>query len=127
MEYIIIALKLIVGLSILNVWIINPKKSTKWRGGNASTIIEEFHTYGLPTWFCYAIGFLKVSLALLLIASIWFPNLQEIAGLGLAALLLGSIIMHFKIKDPLYKSYPAFIFMVMCLIIASSTYLKITL
>lgn len=127
MEYVIIILKLVVGLSILNVWIINPKKATKWRGGTATTIIEEFHAYGLPTWFCYVIGFLKVTLALLLIVSIWFPVLQETAGLGLAVLLLGSIIMHFKIKDPLYKSYPAFIFMVMSLIIASSVHIKLML
>jgi len=30
--YVITALKIIVGLSILNVWLIQPKKTTKWRG-----------------------------------------------------------------------------------------------
>ena len=63
MNYILIGLKLIVGLSILNVWIINPKRATKWRGGNATNIVEEFHIYGLPTWLCFFVGFLKVSLA----------------------------------------------------------------
>ncbi|SHJ11675.1 DoxX family protein [Aquimarina spongiae] len=127
MNYILIGLKLIVGLSILNVWVINPKKATKWRGGNATNIVEEFHLYGLPTWFCFFVGFLKISLAVLLIASIWFPRVQEIASLGLAVLLLGSIIMHFRVKDALYKSYPAFIFMIMCLVIASSTHIYLTL
>ena len=32
-DYISIALKIIVSLSILNVWLIQPKKPTKWRGG----------------------------------------------------------------------------------------------
>ena len=118
MDYIIIVLKLIVSLSILNVWLIQQKKPTKWRGGKAKTIIEEFEVYGLSKSFCYVIGFLKVSLALILLASIQFETLTLIGSLGLAALLLGSIIMHFRVKDELYKSFPAFLFIVMNLVIA---------
>ena len=117
-DYISIALKLIVSLSILNVWLIQPKKPTKWRGGNAKTIFEEFDVYGLSKSFCYVIGFLKVSLALILLASIQFGNLTLIGSLGLSILLLGSIIMHFKVKDELFKSFPAFLFIVMNLVIA---------
>ena len=118
MDYIIIVLKLIVSLSILNVWLIQQKKPTKWRGGNAKTITEEFEVYGLSKSFCYVIGFLKVSLALILLASIQFEALTLIGSLGLTTLLLGSIIMHFRVKDELYKSFPAFLFIVMNLVIA---------
>ena len=31
--YIIIGLKIIIGISILNVWLIQSNKHTKWRGG----------------------------------------------------------------------------------------------
>jgi len=117
-DYIIIALKLIVSFSILNVWLVQPKKPTKWRGGNAKTIVEEFEVYGLSKSLCYVIGVLKVSLALLLLASIQFESLTLIGSLGLAVLLLGSIIMHLKIKDPMYKSFPAFLFILMNLAIA---------
>jgi len=48
MEYAEIALKLIIGLSILNVWLVRSKKSTAWRGGDANNIAEEFQAYGLP-------------------------------------------------------------------------------
>ncbi|CAM3398750.1 DoxX family protein [Aequorivita lipolytica] len=123
-DYIIIALKVIVGISILNVWLIQPKKPSKWRGGDAKTIVEEFEVYGLSKTFCYIIGFLKVSLALILLASIAFVNLTLIGSLGLAVLLLGSIIMHLKVKDELYKSFPAFLFIVMNLVIALH-YLKV--
>ena len=41
-EYISIALKIIVCISILNVWLIQPKKATRWRGGEAKSILEEF-------------------------------------------------------------------------------------
>lgn len=121
-DYIIIVLKVIVGLSILNVWLIQPKKPTKWRGGNADTIVEEFKVYGLSKSFCYFVGFLKVGLALILLASIQFETLTLIGSLGLTALLLGSIIMHIKVKDELYKSFPAFLFIVMNLVIAFASF-----
>ncbi|MGK0413905.1 MAG: hypothetical protein ACJA1B_002122 [Polaribacter sp.] len=117
-DYIIIALKVIVSLSILNVWLIQPKKPTKWRGGNAETIVEEFQYYGLSKEICYVIGFLKVSLAILLLASIKVESVTLIASLGLSVLLLGSIIMHIKVKDALFKSFPAFLFIVLNLVIA---------
>ncbi|WP_299667399.1 DoxX family protein [uncultured Polaribacter sp.] len=116
-DYVIIVLKIIIGVSILNVWLLQSKKNTKWRGGNAKTIIEEFKLYGLSKSFCYIIGFLKISLALLLLASIAFEFLTLIATIGLSILLLGSIIMHIKIKDELYKSFPASLFLVLNLIV----------
>ncbi|TYP71432.1 DoxX family protein [Aquimarina intermedia] len=118
MEYVLLAMKLIVSLSILNVWLIQYNKPTRWRGGNAKTIVQEFHVYGLPTWFCYLIGMLKIGLAILLLLSIWYPELAQPSALGLSVLLIGSIIMHLKIKDPLYKSLPAFVFLSLSLIIA---------
>jgi hypothetical protein len=117
-DYIIGALKIIVSLSILNVWLIQPNKPTKWRGGKAKNIFEEFEVYGLSKLLCYTIGFFKVSLAIVLFASIQFTALSLIGSLGLAILLLGSIAMHLKIKDPLYKSFPAFLFTLMNLLIA---------
>jgi uncharacterized membrane protein YphA (DoxX/SURF4 family) len=118
MEYVLIGLQLIVALSLLNVWLIQAKKPTKWRGGKAQNIIEEFQAYGLPIWFCYFVGVLKVIGAILLIVAIWVPEVLQPTALGLAVLLLGSIIMHLKISDPLYKSVPAFLFLVICLFLA---------
>lgn len=120
MNYFTIALQCIVAISILNVWLVQNKKPTQWRGGNATNIIEEFEVYGLPVWMCYVVGALKVVLAFGLIAAIWHPSLKQPSALGLALLLLGSIAMHLKIKDPLKKSFPAFLFLIMCLYIAFS-------
>jgi len=117
MEYLIIALQIIVGLSILNVWLVQNKKATRWRGGDAKTIFEEFKVYGLPDWSVYVVGTLKVILAILLLASIWYPQLRSISAGGLAILLAGSVSMHFKIGDPLIKSFPAALFLTLCLLI----------
>ena len=118
MEYIIIALKLIVGLSILNVWLVRSKKSTEWRGGDANNIVEECKAYGLPVWFMYVIGSAKVVLALMLLASIYYSQAEAIAAYGIAFLMLGAVSMHLKIGDPLKKSLPAFTFLVLSLVIA---------
>jgi uncharacterized membrane protein YphA (DoxX/SURF4 family) len=118
MNYVIIALQLIVGLSILNVWLVQNQKATRWRGGDATTLKEEFQAYGLPDWALYLVGAIKVTLAVLLIAGIWYPVLRQPAALGLAAMLFGSIAMHLKIGDPLIKSFPAALFVTMCLVIA---------
>tara|TARA_B100000795_G_scaffold172319_1_gene129955 strand:- start:963 stop:1325 length:363 start_codon:yes stop_codon:yes gene_type:complete len=117
MEQIIIALKIIVSLSLLNVWLVNYNKPSRWRGGSAKTILQEFKTYGLSSWFCYVIGSLKVGFSLMLLSSIWFPILENIAAGALIIMLSGSIAMHIKIKDALMKSLPAFLFLVFCLVI----------
>ena len=116
--YIIIALKIIVGISIINVWLIQPNKPSKWRGGDATTIIEEFNVYGLSKTFYKIIFVVKVGLAVLLLVSIKYDFLTLYSSLGLATLLLGSIAMHFKDKDALFKSFPAFLFMGLNLVIA---------
>ncbi|QLG46921.1 DoxX family protein [Costertonia aggregata] len=114
MNYLVIALQLIVGISILNVWLVQNKKPTQWRGGDAKTIQEEFKVYGLPAWSCYVVGFLKVVLAIGLITAIWVPMLLGPSALGLAILLSGSVLMHIKINDPIKKSFPALLFLLLC-------------
>ena len=116
--YIVIALKVIVGISIINVWLIQPNKPSKWRGGDATTITEEFSVYGLSKTFYYIVFAVKVGLAILLLVSIKYDIFSLYSSIGLAALLGGSIAMHLKVKDALFKSFPAFLFMVMNLIIA---------
>jgi hypothetical protein len=117
METIKISIQIIIALSIYNVWIIRPKKSTIWRGGNAKSMSEEFETYGLPDWSMKLVGFLKISLATLLLAGIFASNLIVIGALGIAILMIGAIAMHIKIKDELKKSLPAFTFLVLSLLV----------
>lgn len=117
MEYFLILLKLVVGLSILNVWIVNSGKASKWRGGEAQNIKEEFEVYGLPEWSLFIVGFSKITLSIILIASITFTELETFAAAGLAFFLSGSVLMHIKIKDPLFKSIPAASFLFLCLLI----------
>lgn len=117
MEYLIISFKVIVGLSILNVWLLRSGKNTQWRGGNAGNLEEEFKAYGLPVWFMWSVGGLKVLLAVALLTSIAYPVMEIYAAYGIAFLMLGAVSMHIKVKDPLKKSFPAFTFLVLSIAI----------
>ena len=89
----------------------------RWRGGTAKSMKEEFEAYGLPTWFMKLIGFLKLTLATLLIAGIFIPVFSKPAAIGMAVLMSGAIAVHVKVKDTLIKSFPAFTFLVLSLIL----------
>lgn len=107
MEPLRILLQVVVGLGILNVWLIRSNWSTAYRGGDAKNLKEEFATYGLPVWFFYLVGVLKISCALALLAGIWFHALVIPGAAGLAILMAGAFTMHLKVKDPFRKAWPS--------------------
>ena len=113
-------LSVIVGLTVINVWLFRSGKSTLYRGGNASNLMEEFEVYGLGDFFMI-IGIIKVSLAVLLLLSIYFKKLKLISSLGIAFMMLVAVYMHFSVGDELIKSMPASVMLLSCLIIAYST------
>ena len=107
MDFLTILINLIIALTLLNVWLLRFNKETMYRGGNANSMREEFSVYGLPIWFMYLIGLSKIILACLLILGIWFYELNFYSYIVLSTLMIGAIVMHFKVKDPIIKSVPA--------------------
>ena len=118
MEYFLIALQLIVGLGILNVWLLRSASATPFRGGDAKNLREEFAAYGLPFWFMCVVGVLKVGLAVALVAAVWIQGLAQPAAIGLGLLMLGAFVMHLKVKDPIKKALPSIAVLAMCAAIA---------
>lgn len=106
-------LQVILALGLLNVWLLRSGKSTGYRGGSASSLREEFATYGLPVWFFYLVGVLKIGSACALLAGLWMPALVQPAASVIVVLMAGAIAMHIKVKDPLVKSAPAFLMLVL--------------
>ena len=113
-------LQVIVALGLLNVWLLRRNKSTAYRGGRASNMVEEFAVYGLSPFFCYSIGTLKVGAAILLLLGLTFPPLVVPASALIAALMLGAVLMHAKVGDPIKKAIPASLMLVMSAIILVS-------
>ena len=122
-NYLLIAIKAFIFISIINVWFIRFSKPTPWRGKNAGSMKDEFEAYGLSSTMMYMVGILKVLCAIGLLASIWFPDLATPSAVGMAILMLGAVSMHVKVNDPLKKSFPAFSFLVLSLVIILSPYL----
>ena len=113
-------LSLIVGLTVINVWLFRSDKSTSYRGGDANSLMEEFVVYGLGDYFL-TIGIIKVGLAVLLILSLYYKKLRMFSSLGIGLMMIVAIYMHFSIGDELIKSMPASIMLLSCLIIAYSS------
>jgi len=107
MEIFKVVLQLIVGLGILNVWLLRFNSCTSYRGGDARNMMEEFKAYGLPKTMVYIVGFIKVSLSIMLLTGIWIESLVDPAAIGMALMMSGAIIMHLKIKDSFKQTLPA--------------------
>lgn len=114
-------LQVIMAGGLLNVWLLRFNKQTPFRGGSSKSIIEEFASYGLPAWFSYLVGALKISSAILLIAGIWVPQLVLPVSSLVSSLMVGAILMHLKIRDPLIKSLPALLMLILGLSIILMT------
>ena len=117
MIYLQYLLQIVAGLGIFNVWLLRFGQDTVYRGGNASNMREEFVVYGLPTVALYIVGLLKILSAIGLIAGIFLPSLIAPSAISLAALMIGALVMHFKIRDPFKKSIPALIMLTLCVAI----------
>lgn len=100
-------LQVVVGLGLLNVWLVRARSATAYRGGDAKSLKEEFAVYGLPDWTFYLVGGLKIVSGVLLIIGIWVPSLIRVPAAIVAALMVGALAMHAKAKDPVSRYLPA--------------------
>jgi hypothetical protein len=113
-------LSVIVGLTVINVWLFRSNRSTSYRGGDASNLLEEFQVYGLDDYFLI-IGIVKVSLAIMLLLSLYYKKLSFFASSGIAVMMLVAVFMHINVGDELIKSMPASVMLTSCLVIAYSS------
>lgn len=107
MELLRIIVQLIVGLGILNVWLVRFKSKTPYRAGQSSSMKEEFAAYGLSERTMWLVCVVKVAAAVALLIGIYLPQLVIPSAIVLAILMLVAVAMHIKLKDPAIKSLPA--------------------
>lgn len=107
--------QVIIGLGILNVWILRFGKATKYRGGDSRNLKEEFAAYGLPGWMVWVIGSLKVGAALALLLGLLVPQVVEPAAMLMTGLMVGAVVMHVKVQDPPLKFLPALVLLALSL------------
>ena len=116
-DQLIYIFQVVIALSVIRVWTMNFNKPSRWRGGGARNMKEEFMVYGIPSWVMYSVGTLKVTFSVGLLAGLWIPEVVKFSASGIAIMMFFAIIMHVKIKDPLIRSIPAITFMVLSILI----------
>ena len=116
MKFLSKILSVVVGLTVIHVWLFRSNKATSYRGGDAGSLLEEFQVYGLDDYFL-TIGIIKVGLAVVLLLSVYFEKLRLFAASGIAIMMLVAIYMHFSVGDELIKSMPASVMLLSCLTI----------
>jgi uncharacterized membrane protein YphA (DoxX/SURF4 family) len=120
MMTLVYALQIIIALGLLNVWLIRSGQATPYRGGNATSMEEEFRVYGFSRWFMLIIGSVKVVMAICLLAGLWYPQLTRAAAAVIVPLMIAAVFMHFKVRDPWPKAAPATAVLLMALLVLIS-------
>lgn len=106
-------LQVIVGLGLLNVWLLRRQSSTAYRGGEAKNLQEEFATYGLPASMFYIVGGMKIICGVLLLAGLAYPPVVLPAAAVVVVLMVGAVVMHLKVGDGVLKYVPATLMLAM--------------
>ena len=115
MKYLKQILVLFVSITVLNVWLIRFNNATIYRGGDAANMLEEFIVYGFDKSFLYLIGALKISAALGLIIGLFYKKLIVPCALIIGVLMVGAVVMHFRVSDEIHKFFPAGLLLLCCL------------
>jgi uncharacterized membrane protein YphA (DoxX/SURF4 family) len=106
-------LQILVGLGLLNVWLLRRQSATAYRGGTAKNLKEEFAAYGLPAPMFYIVGGLKIICGVLLLVGLAYPPVVLPAAAVVAVLMVGAVAMHLKVGDPVTKYVPATLMLAM--------------
>jgi uncharacterized membrane protein YphA (DoxX/SURF4 family) len=110
-----ISMQSLVAASIFFVWVV--------RYGN---IVEEFKQFDLPDWLRDLVGILKLTFSLMLLIGIDRAPFAIIGGIGISILMLGALLTHVRVKNPVFKMLPSLTLLVLSLAIAFINYRLLT-
>ncbi|MCY9666048.1 DoxX family protein [Paenibacillus alginolyticus] len=80
-------------------------------------MVDEFTRYGMPQWFRVITGLLEIAGAALLVAGIWNDRLVVFGGWLLVVIMVGAVITHLRIKDPVSKIGMPVILIILTLVV----------
>lgn len=113
MNYITAFFQLFLGIAMYDVWLFRYRTPGIFRGGDSTTMEEEFRVYGLSDGFRNLVRVLKLTAGTLVLAGLFHPLPAFTGGFMLCFLMAGAVCMHIKVKDPLYKAIPSASFLLM--------------
>ena len=110
-------LQLVVGASILFVWLFRANVPTNYRVGQAQTLREEVTEAGLPDYMYDVMRIIKPIFAFFFIIGIvWTPITLPCMAFT-TIFMVGAVGMHIKVRDTLSKMLPAITLLMFCFII----------
>ena len=68
---------------------------------------KDFARFGYPAWFMYFTGAMEVTGAVGMFAGVFAPVWGALAGLLLAAVMVGAVATHIRVGDPVKNVVPA--------------------
>ncbi len=110
-------LQVVVGVSIMMVWIARSTKPSPYRVGEAQTLAEEFTQAGLPEWVYDILRILKPIFGFLLVIGIVYKPFFIPCLTFTTLMMMGAVWAHLKAKDSISKWWPAGMLLVFCFII----------
>ena len=110
-------LQLIIGVSILFVWLVRSNVPTNFRVGNANTLQGELAEVGLPDWFYDIIKIVKPIFAFFLLIGLLYSPITFPCMVATTIFMLGAVGMHIYAKDNFLKVIPALTLLIFCFII----------
>lgn len=111
------ALQLVIGVTIMFVWIARASRPTLYRVGQAKTLQQEFSEAGLPQWLYSIMRVLKPVFAFLLIMGIYFEPFFMPCMLFITMAMIGAVYAHVRARDRMIKLLPASTLLLFCMIV----------
>ena len=93
-EILIEALKIVAAVAVFFVWVVRY-----------DNIKKEFERFGFPSWFRDMVGILKISFTFMLHSA--NNDTVLLGSFGIVSLMIGAILTHVKIKNPITEMFPA--------------------
>ena len=112
-----IVCQIVIALGIFNVWVLRRDRATAYRPEGATNLRDEFARYGFPDWVRKLVGTAKLSLAVLLLIGVFFTPIAAPAAAIMALLMISAIAAHVRVRDPLTKSMPAFLLLLLSTVV----------
>jgi hypothetical protein len=109
-----IVAQIYIAISIFVVWVLRYQ-----------IVDQDFKDFGYPDILKRLVGFMKTSIATLLICGIWYPSLVTLSALAMALLMLVAQISHLKVKNPPIKFAPSFVLLILNLYVAYASYIDL--
>ena len=100
--------KIILSISLFFVWVVRYEN-----------MVKEFEGYTFPYWFRDFIGVLMLSFSAMILKD--SNDLIILGCLGIIVLMIGALWTHYMVKNPMYKTIPAFAVLGLCFFIVYFT------